>query len=129
TTSVDAFVRRIADQPLTFLDELADRVVASGVRHVTGGVVGDETRYDQARSVDSWPERYLSQDQVGPLSALSVDDGYRRTVPPDGEGEPERERSAEPATDAAAALVELLRSRGVVVDGGPSTGVAPAGAT
>ncbi len=128
-TAADAFVRRIADQPVTFLDELADRVVAAGVTRVAGGVAGDESRYDQLRSVPSWPERYLSQRQIGPLSALSVDDGYRLELPPPGEGEPRRIRSQEPATDAAAAFADLLRARGVVVDGGASTGPAPPGST
>jgi D-alanyl-D-alanine carboxypeptidase/D-alanyl-D-alanine-endopeptidase (penicillin-binding protein 4) len=125
-TATDAFVRRIADQPLTYLDELADALVARGVRHVTGGVVGDETRYDTARTVAGWPERYATQEQVGPLSALTVDDGYMRTLPSPGtDGVPERTRAAEPATAAAEALIDLLRARGVRVDGPPSTAGAP----
>jgi len=127
STAADAFVRRIADQPITFLDELADEVVAAGVKHVRGGVVGDESRYDQTRVVASWPERYLSQNQVGPLSALTVNDGYRLVLSPDAE--PDHERSADPAADAALALIDLLRERGVVVDGGAGNGRAPAGAT
>lgn len=128
STSADAFVRRIADEPLTFLDQLADQVVAAGVKRVAGAVVGDESRYDRERVVASWPERYLSQRQIGPLSALTVDDGYKLALPGPGGGEPTHTRSAEPATDAAATFADLLRARGVQVDGGAFTGQAPEGA-
>jgi D-alanyl-D-alanine carboxypeptidase/Lon protease-like protein len=118
-----------ADQAFTSLDAFADRIVATGLRRVTGRIVGDESRYDQARSVASWPERYLSQDQAGPLSALSVDDGFRLEVRAEGDGgKLVRTRSDAPAVDAARVLTELLRVRGVVVDGDAVAGVAPAGA-
>ena len=37
------------DVPTTSLDELADQVAASGIRGISGRVIGDERRYAQAR--------------------------------------------------------------------------------
>lgn len=130
TTDPYELVRRIGpDQPTTSLEALADAVAGSGVRWVTGRVVGDESRYDQQRHVATWPERYVEQNQSGPLSALSVNDGFV-LLPGEGPDDPiRRERSADPATDAARALTDLLIARGVVVEGAPAAGPAPAGAT
>lgn len=129
TLATDAYrlVRRIgADQPATSLDALAERIAASGVRRITGRVVGDESRYDQVRTGPTWPARYVTQNQAGPLSALAVDDGYVLRFPPPGDDRPvERERSADPPTDAARRLTDALISRGVQVDG---AGLAGAGA-
>ncbi|MEO6628609.1 MAG: D-alanyl-D-alanine carboxypeptidase/D-alanyl-D-alanine-endopeptidase [Aquihabitans sp.] len=128
TTVAYAFARRIgADQPVTNFDSLADQVVAAGVKRITGRVVGDESRYDSLRAVPTWPPRYSEQNQIGPLSALSVDDGYR-LEPRAEDQEPLRVRSVDPAADAAATFSALLQSRGVVVDGGSAAGRAPAGA-
>lgn len=131
TTSAYAFVRRIGpDQPVTSLDGLADQVAATGLKRITGRVLGDESRYDQARTVASWPERYLRQGQIGPLSARAVDDGFNLAFPAPGDDAPvERERSADPAGDAARTFAELLRARGIQVDGAAGAGTAPVAAT
>lgn len=105
-------------QPSTDLAAVADRIAATGVREITGSVVGDESRYDDVRTVPAWPERYLSQGQVAPLSALLVDDAWS---PVTGAGN-------DPAVHAASVLTELLRDRGITVAGEPSAGVAPEGA-
>lgn len=131
TTNAYRFVRRLGDQhPLTSLDQLADQVKAAGVTHVTGHVVGDESRYDSQRWVPTWPERYQHEQQVGPLSALSVDDGFVLRLPAAGEDTPpKRELSADPPVDAARTFTDLLRARGIRVDADPVARVAPAGAT
>lgn len=106
----DAWARRSGGQtPLyTSLDALADRVVASGVRRVEGGVVGDERRYDRDRYVDTWPARLIADGEAGPLSALTVNDGFRVWGHP---GVP----FADPPTGAATLFTELLAARGVIV--------------
>lgn len=112
--------------PVTDLEAVADRVAATGITRVTGSVVGDGSRYDTARVIESWPDRYLTQGQVGPLSALIVNDGWAvdALVPGAGGGP-----TTDPDQHAAAVMTQLLEARDVVVDGAPVAGVAPEGAT
>ncbi|MGI9119025.1 MAG: D-alanyl-D-alanine carboxypeptidase, partial [Acidimicrobiales bacterium] len=56
---------------VTPLEELADGIARSGVREIRGRVLGDESRYDATRYVAGWPGRYITANEVGPLSALS----------------------------------------------------------
>lgn len=106
---------------VTSLEGLADRVVAAGVAEIQGRVLGDDSRYDAARYVAGWPGRYIISNQVGPLSALSVNDGFEAW-------EPKTVPFADPAAGAAGVFTELLRQRGVLVAGEPGSGTAPAGA-
>jgi D-alanyl-D-alanine carboxypeptidase/D-alanyl-D-alanine-endopeptidase (penicillin-binding protein 4) len=104
----------------TSVEALADRLRAAGVTHITGRLVGDDGRYDRERYLPSWPASYRTEHEAGPLSALLVNDGDAvwapREVPfPD---------AAQGATDVVA---QLLRDRGITVDGGTATGSAPAG--
>lgn len=105
---------------VTPLEQLADRIAAAGVRRVTGRLLGDDGRYDRQRYVATWPSRYVADDETGPLSALSVNDGFERWSP-------STEAFADPAAGAASVLSELLRQRGVQVDGGPGSGAVPSG--
>ncbi len=110
------------EQPLvhTSLEALADAVVAAGVKQVSGGVVGDESRYDTQRYVPTWKPSYITAGHVGPASALIVNDGFvqYRPVPVP---------APQPDAHAAAVLTNLLRARGVVVGGAPGEGAAPGG--
>lgn len=108
---------READQVHTDLTLLADQVAAAGVRRIVGDVIADETRYDDQRVVPSWPSRFVGQNQAGPLTALSVNDGLSND---DGI----LRRAPEPAVSAADDLVDLLADRGVSV-GGTGEGDAP----
>jgi D-alanyl-D-alanine carboxypeptidase/D-alanyl-D-alanine-endopeptidase (penicillin-binding protein 4) len=112
--------------PYTSLSSIADKVVAAGVKHVTGSVVGDDSRYDAQRTIPTWPSSYLSDDQVGPLTALSVNDA--KTYPAtDVPGPADARPAADPAAYAADALTTMLRARGVLVDGPPAAGRADGG--
>ena len=66
------------DQPRLFSDlgRLADDVVKAGVRTVEGRVIGDDSRYDTERYVPTWKPVYAIDGDVGPLSALAVNDGF-----------------------------------------------------
>lgn len=119
-----AYADRFPRQPQLRTDvaALADAVQAAGVRRIEGSVVGDESRYDTQRYVAGWPGRYLDQNVVGPLSALSVNDSFARYP---GDGGDRLEPADEPAVHAAAVLTLLLAERGVEVVGPPSAGPAP----
>jgi D-alanyl-D-alanine carboxypeptidase/D-alanyl-D-alanine-endopeptidase (penicillin-binding protein 4) len=112
-------------QQFSDLRALAEAVAAAGVVRVEGAVVGDESRYDTQRYHPSWPPRFITQDQTGPLSALLVNDGFAEW-PASGSG------PVEPAPDPAAHAAEVFRlllgERGVTVAGGSRSGPAPAGA-
>ena len=116
-----AFAASFDHQPalVTPLETLADRVVQAGVREVRGAVVGDESRYDQQRYRPTWPDRYRVAVEIGPMSALTVDDGLV-------EFGPRRVPFPDPAAGAADVFGQLLRERGVVVTGSPRAGLSPA---
>ena len=106
----------------TSLDQLAAQVAAAGVTDVTGGVIGDESRYDSQRGVPSWKPSYLADGDVGPLSALEVNDGLLDATPGVTPGAP-------PPLQAAQLFTRLLRRDGVHVAGAAGTGTSPASAT
>jgi D-alanyl-D-alanine carboxypeptidase/D-alanyl-D-alanine-endopeptidase (penicillin-binding protein 4) len=105
----------------THLEDLAQAVRAAGVTHVTGGVIGDESRFDSQRYVPTWKPGYASAGDVGPLSALQVNDGFQAV-------KPKAVPAANPPAQAAATFTALLKAHGVAVDAGPSAGQAPTGA-
>jgi serine-type D-Ala-D-Ala carboxypeptidase/endopeptidase (penicillin-binding protein 4) len=100
------------------LDGLAAQVRAAGVSHVTGGVIGDESRYDTQRYVPTWKPSYAATGEVGPLSALEVNDGFQSFRPNDVP-------AAQPAVQAATEFATALRAHGVAIDGPPGQGVTP----
>lgn len=99
----------------TPLETLADRVVAAGVRRVEGRVVGDESRYDTQRYVPTWNPDYVTEPEIGPQSALTVNGGYVQW-------RPKAAPAPSPAANAAAVLTGLLRARGVAVAGDGTEG-------
>ncbi|MEZ5169639.1 MAG: D-alanyl-D-alanine carboxypeptidase/D-alanyl-D-alanine-endopeptidase [Acidimicrobiia bacterium] len=103
--------------PTTSLEELADGVVAAGVRSI-GTLHGDDTRQDTARTVEGWDPSYPDQGVIGPLSALTVNDGYVEWGTPNV-GAPD------PAAYAADELARLLEDRGVTVEDTTGTDAAP----
>jgi D-alanyl-D-alanine carboxypeptidase/D-alanyl-D-alanine-endopeptidase (penicillin-binding protein 4) len=114
-------------QVFTDLNVLADALVAAGVTEITGAVIGDETRYDLERYIPEWPERFIEQNQIGPLSALTVNDGFERydavnTAPSLATA------SRAPAAFAAAFFDDLLEARDVVIRASATEGRAPFGA-
>lgn len=106
---------RYPEQIYDDINTLADQVKAAGVTQITGSVVGDDSRYDNQRSVAAWPARYLTNGEVGPLSALSVNDGFGANNIP----------ASNPAQQAAATFAALLRARGITIGGGVTAGTAP----
>lgn len=96
------------------LDSLARQVRASGIRAVTGRVLGDESYYDRKRGAEGWKGYFLGG-ETPPLSALVADraKGWPALSPP---------------LLAARSLRDALVRLGVVVAGRPGLGRAPADA-
>ncbi len=106
---------------VTPLAALADQLVNAGVRTVTGGIHGDDSRYDRTRVVPTWKPNYVADNEVGPLGALVVDSGFPVFRWPET-------RAADPAAHAASELAGLLAARGVAVSAVGDAAVAPEGA-
>lgn len=107
---------RYATLTPTYLESLADAVVAAGVREIRGGIVGDDSRYDDVRFPPTWPADFYGS-VAGPIGALVVSDGAFLG---------EVAKPTEPAITAARELRRLLVNRGVIVAGAAARGVAPA---
>ncbi|MGC2656787.1 MAG: D-alanyl-D-alanine carboxypeptidase/D-alanyl-D-alanine-endopeptidase [Bryobacteraceae bacterium] len=74
--------------PLVALNDLADKLVAAGIREVDGDVVGVSTRYPG----DAYPDGWTIDDSIysygAPISALTLNDGtVSITVTPTDEGD------------------------------------------
>lgn len=93
------------------ITRLARSVKTSGVRRVTGSIVGDETLWDARRDAPGWKRGFLGE-ECPPLSALTL----------------ARNKAGRSATRAAAALLRALSKAGVKVNGAVRAGRAPAGA-
>jgi D-alanyl-D-alanine carboxypeptidase/D-alanyl-D-alanine-endopeptidase (penicillin-binding protein 4) len=117
-----AYADSFRNQPqvYTSMDTLADNIVAAGVREIRGGVLGDDSRFDAVRYVPSWKPVYISDNEIGPVSALVVNDNFAQFRP--------RKTIATPAppVHGATVLTELLRGRGVLIVPEAGSGPAPA---
>jgi serine-type D-Ala-D-Ala carboxypeptidase/endopeptidase (penicillin-binding protein 4) len=101
----------------TQLSTLARNVARSGITRVTGGLYGDDSRFDRLSTAPGWEPRFVPH-QTGPLTALTVDRNlwwdhqtYFRNPPL---WNTRRFRS-------------FLERAGVRVDGGERVGAAPNG--
>ena len=124
TAPYSAFIQsrdRSRGDVTTSLEVLADAVVAKGVQRIPGGIVVDDSRYDAQRYVPSWKDSYRVNGDIGPLGALTVNDGFSAW-------DPRRIVVDDPAVNAGNQLSQLLRARGVQV-GAVSRGTAPEGTT
>ncbi len=126
STATSAALTAHGKEPTSSMEALADQVVASGVRTVTGSVVGDGSRYDDVRTAPKWPQRYITDGTASNLGALMVNDA--RTIDPIKPGGTSGP-APDPALHAATVFTALLNARGVTVAGAPKVGVAPKDAT
>ncbi|HSU98237.1 MAG TPA: D-alanyl-D-alanine carboxypeptidase/D-alanyl-D-alanine-endopeptidase [Gemmatimonadaceae bacterium] len=53
---------------------LAQRVVAAGIKHITGDVIGDATAFDDSLIPDGWLHRYLGAGYAARVSGLSLNE-------------------------------------------------------
>ena len=91
---------------LTIIEKLADSVVAAGVRAIKGNIVGDASRYDDELYPATWTKaaRFVLG---GPIAGLVVNDSHPTPF----------SSATDPAQGAADVLRNLLRERGVLLDG------------
>jgi len=111
---------RYPPQLRTPIEELADDLVRSGVSTINGGVHAVETRYDTDRYPDGWPERFATQGQSGPLSALMINDGFTSWPANANDwrfGDPPV-AADDPALSAASLFDDLLEAQQVIISGG-----------
>jgi serine-type D-Ala-D-Ala carboxypeptidase/endopeptidase (penicillin-binding protein 4) len=127
TLATPEYVQWLADRPrfslhqATALVALVDGLKTAGVTAVTGGIVGDDSRYDRIRLVPSWKANYVVDNEAGPLGALLVNSGFTVFDPP-----PEK-RADDPAAHAASELARLASAAGIAVAGPGRSGTAPVG--
>jgi D-alanyl-D-alanine carboxypeptidase/D-alanyl-D-alanine-endopeptidase (penicillin-binding protein 4) len=101
----------------TSFESLADVIQQVGVKKITGGVVGDGSRYDD----EFFPPAWVAADHVtqgGPIDALLANDSWQTP----------QVSAKDPALGAATVLRGLLTDRGINVGGNASAGVAATGA-
>jgi serine-type D-Ala-D-Ala carboxypeptidase/endopeptidase (penicillin-binding protein 4) len=95
---------------------LAQQVVAAGIRHVNGRIIGDESWFDTRRTGVGWKAQFYLHESPA-LSALIVDRGWTG-----------RYETGRPALYAAQLFrLDLVRA-GITVSGGAVVGVTPANA-
>src|SRR5258706_10348773 len=90
--------------------------------------MGAALRSDPQRYLPKWPARFASLAEIGPMTALLVNDGLV-AFPPNPDARLPKEKPADdPAAQAANQFTQLLVARGIAVDGPPTSGPAPSGA-
>jgi D-alanyl-D-alanine carboxypeptidase/D-alanyl-D-alanine-endopeptidase (penicillin-binding protein 4) len=77
------------DPALKVLEDLADRVVARGVKYIDGDIVGDDSYYAFERYGEGWAQDDMVWEWGAPVSALAVNDNvvYVSIYPADHPGD------------------------------------------
>ena len=101
-------------RPRARLERLANRIAASGVRRITGRVLGDPRIFADEPVAPGWLTRYFTYLDTTRVSGLTVNAGRR--VRKSG-GVLRATLARDPAREAAVTLRRLLRERGVKVPG------------
>lgn len=107
----------------TRIEDVAQVVVDAGITQINGSVIGDDSLFDNVR-IGPWADRLIQQNQSGPLSALSVNEGHT-AWPAEFSSAAARTQTDDPARHAASVLASILNAGGVST-GGLDTGLTPA---
>ena len=110
---------RVAGYPWTPLPALADAVAGAGVVSVPGGIHGDDSHLDRLRFLPVWPPAYQTQQEIGLLSALSLNEGIQTTAP-------RLTLAEDPPAFAVSELTRLLAARHVAAGPPGADQTAPA---
>lgn len=68
---------RYLGDPMTPFNTLVAAVLKAGVRSVPGGIAGDDSRYDSQRINPDWPADDVTEHDISPLSALTLNEGFQ----------------------------------------------------
>jgi serine-type D-Ala-D-Ala carboxypeptidase/endopeptidase (penicillin-binding protein 4) len=109
-------------RPRTPIEDLADGVVAAGVREITGSIVADASILAEEPLAAGWPAHYLADLDTTPVSGLTVDAG--RVLEWTEDGRVLATPADDPAVHTASRFAVLLEERGVVVHGSVRLGTA-----
>ena len=101
----------------TKVSAVAEAIGRAGVREVRGAFRGDESRYDRVRYIPTWRSGYVADGEVGPASALLVNDGFATFVG-------RKVAATDPAAHAAGMVAAAAEAAGVVL-GEIGSGPAP----
>ena len=83
--------------PLAGIEALADQLLAQGVKHVDGGIVGDDTWYVWEPYPEGWTVDDTQFDYGAPVSALSLNDNMLTvTVRPGAQADDPAELTLQP---------------------------------
>lgn len=99
----DVYLKGFGDPTLSSLDlaRLAAQLKQTGIRHIDGRILGDESWFDRVRTAPGWkPSFYLFESP--PLSALAVDHAVY-----------ENHIALQPALAAAGRFKQVLLARGI----------------
>ncbi|WP_419930800.1 D-alanyl-D-alanine carboxypeptidase [Candidatus Poriferisodalis sp.] len=131
--------RIVPERPYTDVTKLADDVMAAldahGIDTIDGAIVGDgswfadgeqtyTSHYPPGATPDTppvWKQSYMSQNFVGVLSGLVINDGYS----PYTVSRLSHTRSADATQAAASDFDDLLEAQGLVIRHRPRSGSAP----
>jgi serine-type D-Ala-D-Ala carboxypeptidase/endopeptidase (penicillin-binding protein 4) len=127
--ATDEYIRWIYPaRPATRLSDLADQIVASGVRRITGDLVGVSEGFPGDRLPTGWPDEYFATLDARYIDGLTVDASLRTIVTfpegpagpveptdgADGEGADVEGEAAEDGEAAEGAAVEGEAAEGAV---------------
>ncbi len=96
----------------TSLEELVDKLIASGVTAVQGNLVGDDRMFDDVRGAEGWKANYVRDGEVGPIAGLVVNDNFTTVDAKGG-----RKAATDVGRDAAEELRRVLTAKNISVTG------------
>ena len=104
--------------PSAPMNRLADLVAQKGIRHITGGIIGDATGFDEQKVPEGWLSRYLQAGYAARVSALSLNENLVAVaVTPTTPGKP-----AMVALEPSSSAIQVIANVRTVAGGGARLG-------